>query len=153
MVDTENDVDGQEQPDQTQPCRRQVLGAVLNRVRNLLKTWSAAIAGREVVMTTSAFAEPSATPVLSAIRSRPRLKAVMKRYLEAVGYDTTDWVRVAMYRHAFEFIGQLGPERLRVLEVSAGSQWKSKFAFESFMGTSYPTFDICKDVLPDRLIW
>jgi SAM-dependent methyltransferase len=101
-------------------------------------------------MSMGVVSEPAPSSVLSAIRNRPRLKATMKKYLEAIGYDTTDWVRVAMYRHAFEFITQLGPERLRVMEVSAGSQWRSKFAFQSFVGTSYPAFDICKDVLPEQ---
>jgi SAM-dependent methyltransferase len=106
------------------------------------------IGGRAMTSSTISAASPSG--VLSAIRNRPRLKAAMKKYLEAVGYDTTDWVRAAMYRHAFEFIEQLGPEQLDVMEISAGSQWRSRFAFKSFTGTSYPAFDICQDVLTEQ---
>lgn len=90
------------------------------------------------------------SPILSAIRRRPRLKATMKNCLEAIGYDTTDWVRVELYRNAFAFIEQLGPERLKVLEISAGSRWRDRFAFGSFTGTSYPPFDICTDTLPEQ---
>jgi SAM-dependent methyltransferase len=101
-------------------------------------------------LTSSTISAPSASTVLSAIRNRPRLKAAMKKCLSSIGYDTTDWVRVAMYRHAFGFIEQLTPEQLRVMEISAGSQWRSRFAFKSFTGTSYPSFDICKDVLTEQ---
>jgi SAM-dependent methyltransferase len=88
--------------------------------------------------------------VLSAVRRRPRLKAALKNGLERIGYDTTDWVRSAMYSHAFQFVKDLGPETLNVLEVSAGSQWRDRFPFKTYHGTHYPPFDICRDVLPEQ---
>ena len=93
---------------------------------------------------------PASSAVLSAIRQRPKLKAALKNGLERIGYDTTDWVRVAMYHHAFQFIKSLGPYTLDVLEVSGGSQWRDRFEFKSYRATNYPAFDICCDELPQR---
>ncbi len=41
------------------------------------------------------------------------------RLVRLTGYDTTDWVRSAMYRDAFAFIQSLQPEKLDVLEILA----------------------------------
>jgi SAM-dependent methyltransferase len=83
-------------------------------------------------------------------RSQPRLKARLRRALHAVGYDTTDWMRIVMYRHCFAFIRELGAERLDVLEISAGPQWVREFTFRSYTATGYPHFDICAQSLPER---
>lgn len=83
-------------------------------------------------------------------RSQPRLQARLRRALHAVGYDTTDWMRVVMYRQCFQFIRELGPERLDVLEISAGPQWVREFTFQSYTATGYPEFDICAQTLPGR---
>jgi SAM-dependent methyltransferase len=86
--------------------------------------------------------------VLDPIRSRPELKARLKKLAALVGYDTTDWVRVVMYQKCFQFLQALGPERLDVMEVSAGPHWVREFNFRSFTGTQYPPFDICAERLP-----
>jgi SAM-dependent methyltransferase len=88
--------------------------------------------------------------ILSAARSRPDLKQQLRRSLEAIGYDTTDWIRVTMYRHCFEFIRDLGPDRLDTLEISAGPQWRREFRFRSYTATEYPDFDICSEPLPQQ---
>lgn len=88
--------------------------------------------------------------IVSAIQSRPGLKNLVRRSLEAVGYDTTDWIRVVMYQRCFEFIRELGPEQLDVLEISAGPQWRRHFQFRSYTGTDYPGFDICAETLPQQ---
>jgi len=71
----------------------------------------------------------------------------IKNALNVLGYDTTDWLRVVMYRRCFDFIQMLGPEHLDVLEISAGDQWKRAFRFRSYMGTHFPEFDICSQAL------
>jgi SAM-dependent methyltransferase len=86
--------------------------------------------------------------VVSFLRGRPKLKSTLRRVLERVGYETTDWVRVVMYNRCFEFIRSLQPEHLDVLEVSAGPHWRRAFSFRSFTGTDYPGYDVCSEVLP-----
>lgn len=83
-------------------------------------------------------------------RNNPKLKERLRRTLHAVGYDTTDWMRIVMYRHCFDFIRRLGPERLDVLEISAGPQWLREFSFRSYTVTDYPDFDICSQRLDRR---
>lgn len=83
-------------------------------------------------------------------RSQPRFKAKLRRALHAVGYDTTDWMRIVMYQRCFEFIRELGPSGLDVLEVSGGPQWVREFTFRSYTATGYPAFDICAQTLPQR---
>jgi SAM-dependent methyltransferase len=85
--------------------------------------------------------------IISLVRSSPRLKSVLRPLLEAIGYDTTDWVRVVMYRRCFEFVSRLRPERLDALEISAGQHWRRSFSFRSFTGTEYPGYDVCSEVL------
>jgi SAM-dependent methyltransferase len=80
---------------------------------------------------------------LSSDSSRSKLKAILTKF----GFDTTDWVRVVMYRRCFEFIRTLGPENLDILEISGGPQWKRTFNFHSYSETQYPTFDICSQTL------
>jgi SAM-dependent methyltransferase len=87
--------------------------------------------------------------VVSFVRSRPKLKSTLRHVLSRIGYETTDWVRVVMYRDCFEFVRTLKPERLEVLEVSAGPHWRRAFSFRSFTGTDYPGYDVCTDVLPN----
>jgi SAM-dependent methyltransferase len=87
---------------------------------------------------------------ISFVRSRPSLKSFLRGILNSIGYDTTDWVRVVMYRRCFAFVQGLQPGRLDVLEVSAGPHWRRAFAFKSYIGTDYPGYDICAEVLPGR---
>jgi SAM-dependent methyltransferase len=83
-------------------------------------------------------------------RAHPELKERLRKTLQAIGYDTSDWMRIVMYRHCFAFIANLGPEQLDVLEISAGPHWAREFRFRSYTGTSYPSFDICSQTLPAR---
>jgi SAM-dependent methyltransferase len=83
-------------------------------------------------------------------RSHPALKERLRKALWAVGYETTDWMRIVMYRRCFAFIADLGPETLDTLEISAGPHWTREFRFRSYTGTSYPDFDICSQTLPAR---
>jgi len=82
-------------------------------------------------------------PFLSDDSSRATLKAILKTFR----FDTTDWIRVIMYRRCFEFIRTLEPEKLDVLEISGGPQWRRVFKFHSYSETQYPTFDICSQTL------
>ena len=91
-----------------------------------------------------------ADTITNLARSQPELKARLRRALHNAGYDTTDWMRIVMYRHCFEFVRSLGPERLDVLEISAGPQWVREFTFRSYTGTDYPGFDICSQRLPKQ---
>lgn len=91
-----------------------------------------------------------ANAITSWARTQPQVKARLRKALHAVGYDTTDWMRIVMYRHCFEFVRSLGPERLNVLEISAGPQWVREFEFHSYTGTNYPGFDICSETLPEN---
>ena len=86
--------------------------------------------------------------LLDAIWQRPALWERLRGLLRRTGYDTTDWVRSAMYRDCFAFIQELGPETLDVLEISGGNQWTRDFAFKTYENTEYPGFDICAETLP-----
>lgn len=88
--------------------------------------------------------------VISFVRSRPKFKSSLRHVLESLGYETTDWVRIVMYRRCFAFVRTLVPERLDVLEVSAGPQWQRAFSFRSYTAMDWPGYDICSEVLPGR---
>lgn len=83
-------------------------------------------------------------------QNRPELKDRLRRTLQSFGYETDDWVRVVLYRDAFAFIRQLGPETLDTLEISGGVQWRREFTFNTYRATEYPGFDICAETLPER---
>lgn len=87
---------------------------------------------------------------LAVLRNRPELKERLRKTLQAVGYETDDWVRIMLYRDAFQFIRAMRPETLDVLEISGGVQWQREFGFKSYRATSYPGFDICSEVLPEK---
>src|SRR5437868_3940180 len=88
--------------------------------------------------------------LLSFLRSHPNQKERLRKALNAVGYDTSDWMRIVMYRRCFAWVRSLQPEKLGVLEISAGPQWVREFAFRQYRGTHYPEFDVCSDILEDR---
>jgi SAM-dependent methyltransferase len=75
-------------------------------------------------------------------------RETLKKLLNSVGFDTTDWVRVVLYQKSFEFLRSLGPENLEALEISAGPQWKRAINFKSYEATNFPDFDICSETLP-----
>ena len=87
---------------------------------------------------------------LFSIHHHPEVKRRLRTVLQTIGYDTVDWVRVVMYRQSFKFLRQLGPERLDVLEISGGVQWRREFNFRSYTTTEYPDFDICAETLPRK---
>ena len=84
-----------------------------------------------------------AEPLLSNENFRTRVRHKLKR----IGFDTTDWVRVVMYRRCFEFLSAQDPGSLHVLEISGGPQWKRAFKFGSYTATQFPEFDICSEAL------
>jgi SAM-dependent methyltransferase len=86
-------------------------------------------------------------PWLSDESSRLKIRQGLKN----IGFDTTDWVRVVMYRRCFEFIRNLSPEDLDVLEIAAGPQWKRVFNFRSYTETQFPEFDICSEALDKQV--
>ena len=59
--------------------------------------------------------------LVSTLRN-PRLKTSLKQALNAIGYDTSDWIRVMIYWEAFKFIGQLGPQSFDLPGISDGLQ-------------------------------
>jgi SAM-dependent methyltransferase len=71
----------------------------------------------------------------------------VKNMLARVGFDSTDWLRVVMYRQCFAFIQSIRPETLDTLEISGGPQWRRTFKFRSYTSTEFPEFDICAQVL------
>ena len=79
--------------------------------------------------------------------SNEALRTKLKNRLSNIGFDTTDWLRVVMYRRCFEFIRGLRPETLDVMEVSGGPQWRRNFNFKSYISTEFPDFDICSEAL------
>ena len=52
-----------------------------------------------------------------------------------------------MYRRCFEFITQLNPSTLDIMEISAGPQWVCEFNFHFFTDMKYPEYDICAQTL------
>jgi len=53
-----------------------------------------------------------------------------------------------MNRETRRLVGGLGPEQLRVLEIS-GEGWKD-FGFRSYRSVRYPDFDLCSQTLDER---
>jgi SAM-dependent methyltransferase len=84
---------------------------------------------------------------IAQLSTYPALKAQLRKSLRAVGYPTDDWVRVMLYRDAFSHIRELGPEKLDVMEISGGVQWRREFEFRSYLSTQYPGFDICSEAM------
>jgi len=87
---------------------------------------------------------------LGPLLKRASFRERVRRSLSAVGFDTTDWVRVVMYRECFAFVRSLGPHRLDALEISGGVQWTRAFDFRSYTATAYPGFDICAETMERR---
>lgn len=76
-------------------------------------------------------------------------QSFVKNLLSAVGYDYTHWARTVMYQECFRLIEGLGPEKLDVLEISAGDIFKS-IRFKSYTEANFPHFDICTTALPGQ---
>lgn len=82
--------------------------------------------------------------------TNPRLRQAIRKVALQIGFDTTDWVRVVMYKRCFERVRALAPQSLDVLEISAGPQWAREFRFKSYLGTHYPDYDVCEQTLDGR---
>jgi SAM-dependent methyltransferase len=57
------------------------------------------------------------------------------------------WSRVVMNRECRQWVEALGPERLKVLEIS-GQEWGSLYSFKEYHSTDYPDYDVCQAPLP-----
>ncbi len=64
-------------------------------------------------------------------------------------YDVRDWIRQVSNSECTKLLEGIHPEKLNVLEISAGQKWQ-ELPFKSFRGVYYPEFDICKETLPER---
>jgi SAM-dependent methyltransferase len=84
-----------------------------------------------------------AEPLLSDEGFRIRAR----KWLNTIGFDTTDWVRVVMYQRCFSFLSTLDVGSLDVLEISGGPQWRRNFKFGSYTATQFPDFDVCSAAL------
>jgi len=77
------------------------------------------------------------------------LRSVLpKPLVEGLRSQPEHWCRVVMNRETRGLIRALGPERLRVLEIS-GEHWKG-FGFGSYRSVGYPDFDLCAQALDER---
>jgi SAM-dependent methyltransferase len=76
-------------------------------------------------------------------------KTKIKKFLDVIGYDYVHWTRTVMHRECIKLLNSIGPQKLDVLEISAGQIWK-QLPFKSFREANYPDFDICTDVLPEK---
>jgi SAM-dependent methyltransferase len=83
--------------------------------------------------------------------ARSFLKPIVWRILEGCGYDTRDWARVVMYEQCERLLSSSGIDRSRatVLGISSSRHFEN-LGFAKFRATTYPQFDICRDVLPER---
>lgn len=88
--------------------------------------------------------------LLDQLRKYPKAKDFLRRKLQGMGLDTSDWMRIEMYRSSFAHIRSLGPENLDVLEISGGVQWRREFDFKSYKSADYPDFDVCSQTLPQQ---
>lgn len=73
----------------------------------------------------------------------------LREILGAVGFDATHWVRVVAYRETRSWLDELGVPGLDTLEIAPGHHWRA-LPFKSYKTVSFPEFDICRDVLPEK---
>ena len=64
------------------------------------------------------------------------------------GVEEVQWGRLVMNRETRKLVEGLGPERLKVLEVS-GDYWGSLGIFREYKSVGYPEFNLCDSALPD----
>lgn len=86
---------------------------------------------------------------LSYVHSRTSKEqwAKLRKMIRTMGIETGDWQRVVMYQRCFEFIRQLNPSTVDVMEISGGPQWVREFNFRSYTDLTYPEFDICSQTV------
>ncbi len=78
-----------------------------------------------------------------------RKKKVQSLVRSVTGYDLRDWARQVVYEECFKLLQTIEPEKLNVLEISAGQKFQA-LPFKSFRELYFPEFDVCKDTLPER---
>ena len=59
------------------------------------------------------------------------------------------WLRQVMNRETEKLVEGLNPKSLKVCEIS-GTNWNKPNYFREYLAPSYPEFDICEGVLPER---
>lgn len=79
----------------------------------------------------------------------PKYKVQIQNLLKAVHYDYGFWNRTVMYQTCFEWVKALHPEKLDVLEISAGNIWQP-LGFKSYTEANFPEFDVCSMALPQQ---
>lgn len=73
----------------------------------------------------------------------------LRQHLRSVGFDTTHWDRIVAYQQARARLEEIGFGTFDALEIAPGDYWHD-LPFRSYRTVSFPEFDICRDVLPDR---
>lgn len=82
--------------------------------------------------------------VASRAASDDGFKRIIVRCAEMIGYDLRHLMRVVYQEQCLQWIHELGPSNLDVLEISAGHTWRS-VQFKSYSEMNYPEYDICTD--------
>ncbi len=77
-----------------------------------------------------------------------RFRSLLNPILGEVQYRPM-WLRIVMNQQTLPLIQGLGPENLKVLEIS-GSFWKERCRFREYRSLHYPEFDVCSQVLDER---
>ena len=81
-----------------------------------------------------------------AVKKNPR--KLLKLLAPITGYDdSVTWSRVVMMRECERLIQDLGPEQLKVLEIS-GSGYE-KLPFKSYRSAPFPDYDVCAGILDE----
>lgn len=76
-------------------------------------------------------------------------KDSIRRFLDSIGCNTRDWIRVIMYEECMKLLKDLEPGTMDALEISSGFEWK-KLGFKSFTEVNFPDFDICEKTLDQQ---
>ena len=74
------------------------------------------------------------------------LRETAHRFLDHAGYEREQWGRVVMRRESRRLVENLGPSRLRALEIS-GTFW-ADLPFKEYDSVCYPEYDVCTAALP-----
>lgn len=74
------------------------------------------------------------------------MKLAVTRLARTMGYDLRHLGRVVYQDQCRQWLSELRPERLDVLEVSAGAAWRD-MGFHSYTEMNYPEHDICANWL------
>ena len=65
-----------------------------------------------------------------------------------VFHPAIQWCRICMDQGTSAMVSKLEFSKYKALEIS-GNKWEN-FSFNSYISTSYPDFDICRDVFPEK---